>query len=278
MSRQAKYPSVRAMVGFALTRPMGLVFVLILGGRFRMGAVTFSGNSGTNIDPGARPSEGPVHEVHLQPFFLSKFEMTQGQWLRATGQNPSRHGSLLGKEPSLLHPVENVDWNTCDGVLGRLGLLLPTEAQWEYATRAGTGTVWWTGSDSASLEGGANLAGPSEAKIAADEWEPNEGWPDDGHLYHAPVGTFAANPFGLHDVSGNVWEWCRDWAGSYDLPVEHGDGERKIDSSRARDRLMRGGSFYGGPRYARSARRSETAGSIAVDNLGVRPACKIIAE
>jgi formylglycine-generating enzyme required for sulfatase activity len=154
----------------------------------------------------------------------------------------------------------------------------PTEAQWEYATRAGTGTVWWTGSDSASLEGGANLAGPSEAKIAADEWEPNEGWPDDGHLYHAPVGTFAANPFGLHEVSGNVWEWCRDWAGSYDLPVEHGDGERKIDSSRARDRLMRGGSFYGGPRYARSARRSETAGSIAVDNLGVRPACKIIAE
>jgi len=116
-------------------------------------------------------------------------------------------------------------------------LTIPTSAQWEYAARAGTHTAYWPGADEWSLRGVANVYDRSRA-LADDPVEGLEF--DDGYCFHAPVGSFVANPFGLHDVHGNVWEWVRDRFGSDETPVRAGDGERLAAEGPF---LVRGGSF-----------------------------------
>ncbi|MFQ5655720.1 MAG: formylglycine-generating enzyme family protein, partial [Planctomycetota bacterium] len=260
-----------------ITEETGLVFVLIPGGVFWMGAVASEEESadsgGAAIDAHAEEQEGPAHPVTLAPFFLSKQEMTQGQWLRVTGRNPSlyRPGSRIGGiSHSLTHPVEQVSWKECERVLGRLGLLLPTEAQWEYAARGGTGTVWWTGDEPESLAGACNLRDRfCKENGAPAAWSYDE-WLDDGFVAHAPVGSYRANPFGLHDVTGNVWEWCRDWFASYERPVNEADGERRTGPTRGR--VNRGGSWSTPALRARTALRFRNAPTFRGSNLGLRPA------
>jgi len=223
------------------------VFVLLPGGTFWMGAQKDDPN-GRNHDPNAGESEGPVHEVTLSAFFLSKFEMTQGQWERFSGSNPcfydserySRGWNRGGEGWSALHPVEQVSWIDCTATMERLGLSLPTEAQWEYGARAGTDTPWWPGEDASLLAPAANLSdqfakghgGPFKA------WDP---W-DDDNTCHAPVGEYRANAFGLLDVLGNVWEWCLDGfdTGSYD---ERATDDPVFPPGASSSRVFRGGGF-----------------------------------
>ncbi len=254
-----------------LTENTGLVFVLIPGGTFRMG--TSRAEPGPNLDPHATEVEGPVNEVALEPFFLSKYEMTQGQWLRFTGSNPSIHGpevELGGKQHSLLHPVEHVSWDVCSEVLRRLGLVLPTEAQWEYAVRAGTTSVWWTGNERESLRGAANLSDRFCKENGGSEGWKYEEWLDDGFVIHAPVGVYRANGFGLHDTAGNVFEWCRDRYCAYTNPAGPGDGERSAPDSNLRP--IRGGCWNFDSLYARSAWRVGGPPETTTRDLGLRPA------
>jgi serine/threonine protein kinase/formylglycine-generating enzyme required for sulfatase activity len=266
-------PAERGANGrLAVTESMGLVFVLIPGGAFLMGAQSTDPTE-SNYDPEARANESPVKEVTLAPCFLSKFEMTQAQWLRFTGRNPSQYGprSKFGdKQHSLLHPVEQVSWQDCAETLRRLDLRLPTEAQWEYGTRAGSSTVWWTGDEKESLQGAANLADSYCRNHGGPrEWAYDD-WLDDGYTAHAPIGTFRPNAFGLHEGIGNVSEWCRDWVGSYELGVSAGDGERQVEGSTAR--VYRGGMINCTATGARSAYRTHTVPSYRYDALGLRPA------
>ncbi|MHC4414145.1 MAG: bifunctional serine/threonine-protein kinase/formylglycine-generating enzyme family protein [Planctomycetota bacterium] len=261
-----------------LTELTGLVFVLIPGGQSRMGAEPPGEGKplgSPNVIRYLTPDADclPVHDVELDAFFISKYEMTQGQWLRVTGRNPSRWspGSDAHGEITLLHPVESVSWIDSVEVLGRFGLVLPTEAQWEYAARAGTSTVWWTGNDQESLRAAVNLADQSAARVGAD-WPHIAEWPDldDGYVEHAPVGTYRPNPFGLHDVHGNVWEYVRDNYGSYELPVRAGDGRRLAEDSGKR--VQRGGGFYESVFDAMSARRYDVTPSNWTFSSGLRPA------
>lgn len=256
---------------------MAIVFVLIPGGRFRMGAERPSPGREVgqgNVDPMARASEGPVHEVALSAFFLSKYEMTQAQWRRFTGSNPAAYqpGKLIGGNThSALHPIEQVRWSEAMDVMERLGLTLPTEAQWEYAARAGTSTVFHTGDDPRSLQGALNIADRyCKEHDGPDSWHYEE-WLIDGYVVHAPVGTYRPNRFGLHDTAGNVWEWCLDRYGALTLPVAPGTGARLAPDDAPR--VFRGGGFRASVVHARVADRySLYATEYRAYDLGLRPA------
>ncbi|MFT4542826.1 MAG: serine/threonine protein kinase/formylglycine-generating enzyme required for sulfatase activity [Planctomycetota bacterium] len=262
-----------------LQESSGLVFVLLPGGKFWMGAQSTSPD-GRNFDPDASLKEGPPHEVELSAFFLSKYEMTQGQWKRAVGANPSLHGpdaaweqswNEAGAEASLLHPIEMVNWLDCKRVLARLGLQLPSEAQWEFGARAGTASVWASGSDVLSLEGMANIADEFLRREGSSlEFRTEAGF-EDGHCVHSPVGSFEANAFGLHDVHGNLWEWCLDgWCDNYysSSPKE----DPVCPPGTGKTNVWRGGSFDWSAVFARSALRDDGARTGASPTLGVRPA------
>ncbi len=272
-------PATRGPDGrLALKESTGLVFVLIPGGSFRMGAQR-TDPGGANYDPECRDAESPVHEVELSPFFLSKYEMTQGQWERFTLRNPSQHGPLRyseawnreGKSWTALHPVEQVSWNDCVHVLDRLGLSLPSEAQWEYAARAGTSTPWWTGSDRVSLAGAANVADVYGKTHGNELWTTWEAGFDDGNSVHAEVGSYRANAFGLHDVGGNVLEWCLDVSdGGF-----YRTSSRKDPVARASwvpSRILRGGDFDQDASMSRSAFRGSGLPEEHSSGAGLRPA------
>jgi len=254
----------------------GLVLVLIPGGEFWMGAQS-DDPLGRNYDPAAEPEESPPHRVRLDPFLLSKYELTQGQWQRLTGTNPSAYheGLRFAAVPvTPTHPVEQVSWDECHQLLSRLELTLPTEAQWEYACRAGTASFWWPGDALASLSGAANLADA----FCRDNGGP-QGWSyeeslDDSFVVHAPVGSFQENPFGLQDTIGNVWEWCLDGLGAYSIPVREGDGLRLVDG--ARNLAFRGGAFSITADHARSSARSGYARDYRFNSLGLRPARPLV--
>ncbi len=270
---QSGEPALRGAQGqLVLSEATGLVFVLIPGGTFWMGAQRTDPN-GHNFDPLANPEETPVREVKLSAYFLSKYEMTQGQWLRFVGRNPSSYdpGTKFGdKTCSRLCPVEQVRWDSCTDTLRRLGLVLPTEAQWEYGARAGAQSAWWTGTEKKTMAGAANLADAYSKSHGGPRNWPYETWLDDGWTVHAPVGSYAPNAFGLHDVAGNVWEWCGDGQGAYSLPTHAGDGERMVNGSAFR--VYRGGGFRNGVPSARSATRFIATPEFQGDALGLRPA------
>jgi formylglycine-generating enzyme required for sulfatase activity len=229
-----------------------------------------------NYDPAADNSEGPPFELWLAPFFLSKYEMTSGQWLRFTGANPSEHlGESLDLGYTLRHPVEQVSWEDCDRVLRHMGLVLPTEARWEYAARAGTTTPWSTGAERDSLAGAVNLADQAAGRLGAD-WSEIAEWPelDDGFTATAPVGSFRPNPFGLYDVHGNVAEWCLDPVCHYArITPRHGDGLRTRPE--VRGRCLRGGSMCSPPQATRCSVRSGPLPDQRSFRNGVRPARRV---
>ena len=255
-----------------------LVLVLVPGGEFWMGAQGEDPEA-PGYDAQAYINEGPAHRVALEPFFLSKYEMTQAQWRRVAGESPSAFtaGTYGDRSYGEMHPVEQVDWLACERVLRSLALVLPTEAQWEYAARAGTTTPWWSGSEDRSIVGTANIAdawcrdhdGPTGWAV--------EPWLDDGYTYHAPVGSYRANAFGLHDTAGNLWEWTRDALGSYDLPVRAGDGLRIVpDETAESNRMHRGGAFSRPANQARVTARHDARPTLEYYNLGVRPARELV--
>ena len=247
----------------------GLVFVLIPGGTFAMGAQPFD-PSDRNYDRDAREDENPVVEITLDPFFLSKYEMTQGQWERLVASNPSKYfaGSLWGgRTIGERNPVERVSWFEAKTQLDRFGYRLPTEAQWEYAARGTTESPWWTGTEKETLAGAANLCDSYAIRHQAP-WIADE-WLDDGHFVHAPVGSYRPNPFGLHDVYGNVFEWCRDVHARYAEKTSAGEGERiTLDAD---VRVVRGGAFTSSAAKARSSHRESAVPDLQTEFIGLRP-------
>jgi len=266
---------------FVIGPETGLVLVLVPGGTYDQGAQAWD-EDGPNYDPLSQKNEhdaaGLPVPVTLSPFFLSKYEMTQGQWVRSRGANPSywKPGFDLGGVAFTLdHPVENVGHSVARAAIRAWDLDLPTEAQWEYACRAGTDTPWWTGRDRETLRGAVNIADQSAKSVDAP-WPEIEDWPDlvDGFVTHAPVATFRANPWGFHHVHGNVWEWCLDPDATYDVAPRTGDGYRVSDSIRSAY-ANRGGGYRDVVMNTRSSRRSISPDSEAAPDLGLRPARRL---
>jgi serine/threonine protein kinase/formylglycine-generating enzyme required for sulfatase activity len=260
-----------------LTESTGIVLVLIPEGPFEMGAQN-EDRLHINFDPQALSIESPLWTVRLDAHFISKYEMTQGQWRRFVGRNPSRFGPNQYRENwnranlgwSALHPVEQVSWFDCSRVLGRVGLMLPTEAQGEQAARGGTTTPWWTGAESSSLSNAANLADAYARGHGGEGWSEYELELDDGATVHTRIGSYRANGFGLFDVVGNVCEWCRDGFGDYSIPKRTGDAESRVQKPSTR--VYRGGSFNTSAPAARSAFRTHETPETIAARIGVRPA------
>ena len=207
--------------------------VLIPDGTFKMGSPV--------SEKGRHPSE-LQHEVTMsKAFYMGKYEVTQEQWQSLMGNNPSQvKGAKL--------PVTNVSWEECQEFIKELnektkgGYRLPTEAEWEYACRAGTMKAYSFGNNITKSD--ANIGG-SNTKVA---------------------GSYKPNAFGLHDMHGNVAEWCEDWSGVYSVgavtnPKGPGTGTY---------RLCRGGDFSNSVSYARSSSRGTQTPNIRFGNVGFR--------
>lgn len=262
---------------------MGIILILLPGGSFQMGAVNPKPGEEMlpNRDPYAWLAESPVHTVELAPYFISKYELTQAQWTHLTSKNPSQYSYPISvgeddPESADLRPVEQVNFYDCRDVLIRIGLDLPSEAQWEYAARAGTSGIWHTGNDQRSLVDHVNLR---DLAIVAMEcrrtWGERlreyEEWLDDGFAFTAPVGSYRPNPFGLHDVHGNIAEWCCDWFQLYECPPRPGDGYRIAVDEEPRYRVSRGGHFRSFAAASRIAARNYKKSSERDASCGVRP-------
>ncbi len=151
------------------------------------------------------PGSGGEGSPAVEPFLIAKHELTQAQWLRLAGDNPSayRPGDPI-LACSLMHPVESVSWGRALMVLDRFRMKLPTWSQWTYAYRGGAATKWYFGDDEDDCQRYANVLDQSNWSLSGQmPW--NDGWPA-----HAPVGRFLPNAFGLHDIAGNVWEYLAD--------------------------------------------------------------------
>lgn len=247
------------------TDDSGVVFVLLPGGTARIGAQA-SDPKGPNHWLGAKADEAPVEDVTLAPFFLGKHEMTQAQWARLAGSNPSLAiGVGTGRRP-----VGFVTWRDAERVLREEGLVLPTEIQWEYACRAGASSAWATGDTVASLRGHANVADES----ALDRFGPGfryEAGFIDGWIADAPVGSFCANAFGLHDLHGNHAEWCLDVYASPRRPAE--PGSTGILGGTEVHRVHRGGSYaVVADNFARCAYRGKAPADTSLHDVGLRAA------
>lgn len=269
-------------LGHGVTEGSGLVMILVPGGSFTIGSERPSNNSTSNtnhLDRDATHSMGPIHRVELDAFFLSKFEASQDQWTRWTDTAPSYYVPQDGGEPrwnvTTLHPVEFVDWEEGHRQLAQLDLCLPTEAQWEVACRAGTGSPWWTGVNPGALSGRENLADAGSRRRAVDgqrfRWDFEDSIRDD-FGFHATVDEGAPNPYGFHFMAGNVAEWCADsFIESYGEPPQRsGDGLRDIDG--LPHRTIRGGSFKDDRRALRSTSRRGAAQDARWSTVGLRPA------
>ena len=205
-------------------------------------------------------SAGPQHRVRItRPFYLGKYEVTQAQWQSVVGENPS----AFQDNPN--HPVENLHWHNVQPFLARLNdsefptigkFALPTEAQWEYACRAGTSSVYSFGDEAADM-----------ARF---------GWTreNSGDATH-PVGKLESNAFGLHDMHGNVWEWCADfYSADYYARSPVDDPVLNYGPTLDARHVDRGGSWTSFAAYCHLAVRAHQPGH-RIHNVGFRLAASI---
>jgi uncharacterized protein (TIGR02996 family) len=226
-----------------LAPDVGLRLELVVPGAFLMGSPGEEEHRHSN--------EGPRHPVVVsRPFWAGAFPVTQGQWQALMGKNPSKH-------PGPAHPVDSVNWPECQAfcrkLSDRLGrpCRLPTEAEWEYACRAGTTTAYHTGDGGAALEraGWCSCRGSTGSAGGS-----------------VMVGQYLPNAFGLYDTHGNVREWCLDALRTY-------TSQPQVDPRGAEDcnqRAVRGGSWYYGAEDSRSACRYNRPTDYHLDYYGFR--------
>ncbi|MEW6267217.1 MAG: formylglycine-generating enzyme family protein [Thermodesulfobacteriota bacterium] len=284
--------------GQTFTNSISQKFVLIPPGTFTMGSRDsaeeivrrYGGEAEWYMD------EHPVHQVTIsRPFYMQTTEVTVGQWrefIRATGYKTEAEtgdgsfvwtGSEWEKQSGRYwvnpgfsqgddHPVTCVSWNDVQAFVRWLNdkektsvYRLPTESEWEYAARAGSGSTWIWGESPNEACRYANVV--DKASQRAYNWSPIHEC-DDGYVNTAPVGRFQANAFGLHDITGNVWEWCQDWYGDYSSglvtdPRGAPSGEKRV---------LRGGSWDNDPRGTRVANRTWDSPDFRCTLIGFRVA------
>ena len=228
--------------------------VAVEGGTFTMGATAEQGSD-------AYTDEEPAHQVTLSSYCIGETEVTQALWQAVMGSNPSYFAPSSVYAENLQRPVEYVSWNDCQTFITRLNELtgknfrLPTEAEWEYAARGGNRSM------------GYKYAGSNDINTVAWYYDNcyalGSSSPDYGT--HS-VATKAPNELGLYDMSGNVWEWCQDWYGSYSSDAQTDPTGPALGYYR----VYRGGSWYYTARNCRVSVRYFIIPSFTDNSLGLR--------
>ena len=245
--QKAHPPKPERKPGEIITNTLGMKFAWIPPGTFMMGSPTNEASRQDNETP---------HKVTLtRCFYLGVHLVTQEQWQAVMGNNPSHFKG----EKNL--PVEQVSWDDCQKFIEKLRAKdkkpyrLPTEAEWEYACRAGTTTPFHFGktisTDQANYDGTYTYGNGKKGKYREKP---------------TPVGSFASNAFGLYDMHGNVWEWCEDWFGPY---RKNDVVDRQVVNTGGY-RVLRGGSWYFTPQDCRSACRDGDEPGSRNDYCGLR--------
>ena len=223
---------------------LNIEMVAVQKGVFTMGCTSEQGGD-------CNDSEKPAHRVTLSAFYIGKYEVTQAQWKTVMGDNPS---FFKGDN----YPVDNVNWNEVQTFITKLNNMtdkhyrLPTEAEWEYAARGGVSSKDYKFS-------GGNTVGD----IA---WY----WDNSNSRTHT-VGEKPANESGIHDMSGNVWEWCSDWYGSYSNSVQM----NPTGASSGSYRVNRGGGWSNDEKNVRVSHRNRSTPNARSNSLGFRLACSV---
>jgi formylglycine-generating enzyme required for sulfatase activity len=211
-------------------------------------------------EAGRYHSERPQHLVTVPEFWMGKYPVTQAQYKAVMGENPSRFNG-----PN--RPVEQVSWNDAVAFCEKLSQIagrtyrLPSEAEWEYACRAGTTTPFYFGeiptTDLANYDGNYTYGSEPKGVYRKETTD---------------VGTFPANQFGLHDMHGNVWEWCQDnWHKNYKgAPI---DGSAWLEGGYQGRRVLRGGSWCDVPKVCKSAIRIWLEPTCTDISVGFRVVC-----
>jgi formylglycine-generating enzyme required for sulfatase activity len=221
--------------GEVFTNSIGMKFVLIPAGSFVMGSPEADEKASRRsfisdfLAPLGKKKDLSQHEVTIsKQFFMQTTEVTQGQWKKVMGNNPSTHTRCGGD-----CPVESVSWEDTQEFIERLNQMegtdkyrLPTEAEWEYACRAGTTTKYNWGDEDPVCESGVKNGARYDDNTKCDDKGP------------APVMTYAPNSWGLYDMHGNVHERCQDWYGDYPT----GQVTDPKGPSSGKRRVLRGGS------------------------------------
>jgi formylglycine-generating enzyme required for sulfatase activity len=255
-----------------ITNSVGMRLVLIPAGEFLMGS--------PKDEKGRASDEGPRHKVKLtRSFYLGVYAVTQGEYQKITGTNPSWYCATGGGKHKVKDldthrfPVERVSWVDAVKCCEKLSELeaekkagrkyrLPSEAEWEYACRAGTTTPFHFGKSMSSRQ--ANFDGDT----------PYGGAAKGAYLRRpAKVGSYRPNAWGLYDMHGNVWQWCQDrFAKDYyrGSPKEDPRGPKKGDR-----RVLRGGSWHGPASDCRAAFRNWNISGILSDDIGFRVVCAV---
>lgn len=282
-----------------LHRPTGLRLVLVPAGRGMQGSQEGEG----------QPDERPRHEVVFgRPVYVGIAPITRAEWARlgdglevaggeaftmteadgvadfhrderASWRDPLPN---LGFSPGDDHPVTMVSWYDAVAFCRRHGLRLPTEAEAEWAHRGGAATRYWWGDDPAGAAGRGNLCDRAlrgrfrNFRVDGRLFDLPSFDHDDGFPFTSPVGTFAANPFGLFDVTGNVWEWCEDVYDAAAYARRSPDGHLPWVGPGPR-RVLRGASWDNGPNGARCARRYSERAELRLVNVGFRVVRDVVA-
>ena len=273
-SLQDQQPSSRI-----ISTPFPLELAWIPPGRFHMG----------DISGGGQADEQPLREVEISGFWMMRTEVTRAMFARFvedsghdTGNRCwvhdggwSERDGLDWKAPGFVqsddHPVTCVNWNDAQTFITWLNrksgevFRLPSEAEWEYAARAGSETLYYMGNEPSELCAHAHAADKSALEHYPD-FAVNDC--DDGYVRTSPVASFAASPWGLYDIYGNVWEWVEDcWSASYAGAPADGNAVFEADCSR---RGFRGGGYGDIPHFARSTLRNRGNAAHRKDDIGFR--------
>jgi formylglycine-generating enzyme required for sulfatase activity len=219
----------------AMTNSIGMKLVWIPPGEFQMGLKEY---------------EEPVHPVKLtKGFWIGQFEVTQDQYQSVMGTNPSEYkgGNL---------PIERISWNDAGEFCRKLEFKegktyrLPTEAEWEYACRAGTATKYSFGDSADMLWQYGNYCDASNTSNYSSYTKDTRH--NDRYAKTSPVGSFKPNPWGLYDMHGNVWECCSDW---YKVGYDSGMAINPTGPQEGKTRVLRGGCWDSAAKYCRSSAR-----------------------